>query len=139
MATRRPCTSPCPPPIWTPVLANEFCRIFSIPRFIFACTLSSALLRVLLVQARRAWGQEFFGGSKQDAWTHWRNALNTSRERNARVTPILFMHVLPSPMWMLVVQQLNESIQSGQKRCDCEYFMILGMYQKPNDPLITLK
>src|SRR5262249_13868772 len=23
-----PCTSPCPPPIWVPVLANEFCRIF---------------------------------------------------------------------------------------------------------------
>src|SRR5438270_927751 len=40
MATRRPRTSPCPPPIWAPVLANEFCRIFSIPRFIFACTLS---------------------------------------------------------------------------------------------------
>jgi hypothetical protein len=30
------CTSPCPPPIWAAVLANEFCRIFSIPRFIFA-------------------------------------------------------------------------------------------------------
>jgi hypothetical protein len=58
----------CPPPIWAPILANEFCRIFSIPRFIFACTLSGAIVRVILVQARRGLGPEFFGGSKQDAW-----------------------------------------------------------------------
>jgi len=37
------CTSPCPPPIRTPVLANELCRLFSIPRFIFACTLLRAI------------------------------------------------------------------------------------------------
>jgi hypothetical protein len=60
MATTRPCTSPCPPPIWAPVLANGFCRIFSIPRFIFACTLSGAFASGYIGQARRAWGQSFW-------------------------------------------------------------------------------
>jgi hypothetical protein len=60
------CTSPCPPPIWAAVLANEFCLIFSIPRFIFACTLSGAIASDLyLVQARRAWGQSFLVGQNR--------------------------------------------------------------------------
>ena len=76
MATRRPCTSPCPPPIWAAVLANEFCRIFSIPRFIFACTLSGAIASDYIGPGPEGLGPEFFatlalqlkGGSKQDAW-----------------------------------------------------------------------
>ena len=63
------CTSPCPPPIWAAVLANEFCLIFSIPRFIFACTLSGAIASDLYCsRAPEGLGPEFFGGSKQDAW-----------------------------------------------------------------------
>src|SRR5258707_14948202 len=68
MATRRPCTSPCPPPIWAPILANEFCRIFSIPRFIFACTLSGAIASGYMGPGPEGLGPEFFSGSKQDAW-----------------------------------------------------------------------
>jgi hypothetical protein len=56
MATRRPCTSPCPPPI----LANEFCRIFSIPRFIFAYTLSGAIAAGYIGPGPEGLGPEFF-------------------------------------------------------------------------------
>ena len=48
---------------------------FSIPRFISPVLCRVPLLRLILVQARRAWGQSFLqlalqfkGGSKQDAW-----------------------------------------------------------------------
>jgi hypothetical protein len=58
----------CPPPIWAPVLANEFCRIFSIPRFIFTCTLSGAIASGYIGPGPEGLGPEFFGGSKQDAW-----------------------------------------------------------------------
>jgi hypothetical protein len=68
MATRRPCTSPCPPPIWAAVLANEFCRIFSILRFIFACTLLGAIASGYVGPGPEGLGPEFFDGSKQDAW-----------------------------------------------------------------------
>jgi hypothetical protein len=69
------CTSPCPPPVWAAVLANEFCRIFSIPRFIFACTSSCHCFGLYCSRPRRAWARvfvtlalQFKGGSKQDAW-----------------------------------------------------------------------
>jgi hypothetical protein len=53
------CTSPCPPPIRAPVLTNEFRRIFSILCLYFV---GVPLLRVILLQARRAGGQGFLVG-----------------------------------------------------------------------------
>jgi hypothetical protein len=53
------CTSPCPPPIWAAVLANEFCLIFSIPRFIFACTLSGAIASDYIGPGPGGLGPEF--------------------------------------------------------------------------------
>ena len=114
MATRRPCTSPCPPPIWAPVLANEFCRIFSIPRFIFACTLSGAIASGYIVPGPKGLGPEFFGGSKQDAWIgiwiviraacgHCGHILGSNRGNSAELSVGSLWIKQYRPSWDLIV------------------------------------
>jgi hypothetical protein len=87
MATTRPCTSPCPPPIWASVLANEFCRIFSISRFIFACTLSGAFASGYIGPGPGRLGARVFGGSKQDASGGKLPPLNDALGANLLVFP----------------------------------------------------
>jgi hypothetical protein len=54
------CTSPCPPPIWAAVLAKNFAEFLAFRALSSPVLCRVPLLRLILVQARRAWARVFW-------------------------------------------------------------------------------